>query len=399
MTTHMLSELTVQLDQLMEQYLKDSFMAGASFLIQKNGETLVSLQKGFADIQTGRPIMPDSLFHLYSMTKPIVAVAVMLLVERGQLDLFAPVSQYLEGFRNQRVILPGTDQTVPVKRECNIRDLLSMSSGLPYADQPDEAGMAAAKVFEEVDRRLYTDSPMSGLEIANALGQCPLSFHPGERWMYGTSADILGVIIEQITGVSLEEFLKEEIFLPLAMMDTSFDVPHEKQNRFVKSYLPSENGLTESPTNFLGIRYCSCGRPPFQSGGAGLISTIEDYGRFANMLNQMGTVNGQRILLPQTVRFLTQPGLNPAQQNSFWNAMPHLNGYSYGNLMRIQQYPGMSMFNSIPGEYGWAGWIGNLFANVPDQKLTLIYMMQKPGAGTSTLARKMFNLSYAYCLE
>lgn len=383
----------------MDRALSRNVMAGASFLVQMGGETLIQLQKGYADLETRRPVREDSLFHLYSLTKPIVAAAAMILMERGMLDLSAPVSRYLGGFKNQRVIVPGGG-TVPAKREVTIRDLLSMTSGLPYGDRPDRAGKAAAEVFEEIDRRLYGSHPMTTLEIADRLGQCPLSFQPGERWMYGTSADILGAVIERISGYSLAQFLREEIFKPLDMADTGFDIPKEKQHRFVKSYLPEESGsLKEHETNFLGVRYCTAGIPAFQSGGAGLISTMGDYARFASMLNNEGSLEGRRILLPQTVRFMLQPSLLPCQREIFNLEQNQLGGYSYGSLMRILLDPGMAVFNSVRGEYGWSGWIGNLFANVPGYRLTLLYMMQKPGAGTSETARELFNVSYAYCLS
>lgn len=367
-------------------------LAGCNLLVIRNGQETLYCEDGLADKEAGTPIRRDTIFRIYSMSKPVTAAAAMILLERGVIDLFDPVSKFLPGFRNQRVAQG--DELVPVHRDANIKDLLSMTSGLVYGGT-DRAGRETEAVFREIDERLLGDRPMSTLEIANRLGECALQFQPGQTWQYGTSADVLGAVIEAASGMRLGEFLKKELFAPLGMEDTGFWVPADKRHRLAKTYSNNAEGELELYAgNHLGIIHRMDRDPAFESGGAGLASTIDDYAKFANMLMNGGSWNGVRILRPRTVEFLITNTLTEEQQKGF-NTWHTQSGYSYGNLMRVMTDPGKAGGLGSLAEYGWDGWLGTYFCNSPKDQLTILLMMQKKDAGTTALTRKLRNLIFS----
>lgn len=376
--------LTEQLHGLLQQAVADGEVAGVNLLVIKNGREIVYTQAGFADQEAGMPFQRDTICRIYSMSKPVTAVAAMLLMERGMLDLGMPVSNIIPAFRELKVWENG--KKVPPRRGLLVKDLLSMTSGLSYPGM-DESGQEVARVFEEADQRLYGEDPMTTMELAEKLAGCGLAFHPGDKWMYGTSADVLGAVIEQISGIRYGEFLEKEIFRPLGMTDTGFYVPADKQHRLATVY---EQGLPMKPmvTNNLAICYTMHRDPAFHSGGAGLVSTLDDYSKLAQSL--LG--HGKQILKPETVRFMTNAKLMPWQQESLWRSWESMYGYSYGNLMRILTQPDMAMLNGWKGEYGWDGWLGTYFCNCQDHDVTVLMFCQRKDAGTMELTRKVRNV-------
>jgi CubicO group peptidase (beta-lactamase class C family) len=233
----------------------------------------------------------------------------------------------------------------------------------------------------------------------NRLGKGALAFQPGTSWQYGTSADVLGAIIEVVSGQRFGEFLKKEIFEPLGMKDTGFWLPVEKRNRLAKTYADDGKGELELYTgNHLGIVHQMDRDPAFESGGAGLVSTIDDYSKFAKMLMNKGNLDGIQILKPKTVNYLTTATLNAAQQKGF-DTWLTLCGHSYGNLMRVMTDCSKAGDLGSPLEYGWDGWLGAYFNNCPDEDLTILFMMQKTNAGTTTLTRKLRNIILSSCCE
>ncbi len=370
----------------MERSLENGEEAGLNLLAARNGEELCYAEAGFADIASGKPIRRDSIFRLYSMSKPITAAAVMILAERGMIDLMDGVDRYLPGFRNPRVI--GADGTVsPLPRAPWIMELLGMTSGLCYPDA-DPAGQAAARVFEEEHALIEDGGGMDTLTFMNRLGEQPLAFMPGTHWRYGTSADALGAVIEAVSGKRFGDFLREEIFEPLGMKDTGFWVPEEKRDRFVKAYRRTEHGLEEFRHLHLAVgRYDR--RPAFESGGAGLVSTPDDYLAFAAMLMNGGAWKGQRILGENTVRYMTTPQLAGNVRRDLWDS---LDGYSYGKLMRICTEPGACAHIAGQGEYGWDGWLGTYFINLPESGITMLLFQNTTDTGTASVTRKCRNI-------
>ncbi|WP_379139728.1 serine hydrolase domain-containing protein [Paenibacillus sp. sgz500992] len=386
------SNLTNQLKKTLKASIGNKEIAGANFMLIKNGDEVFYHEDGLADLESGRPITRDSIFRLYSMTKPITATSVMMLLERGDIDLFDPVSRYIPGFQNQQVEKNG--ELVPVSREVNIHDLLNMTSGLVYGGT-DKAGQQTDALFQELGSRLYSENAMSTMEFANCLGKVPLSFEPGTYWQYGTSADVLGAIVEAVSGMRYGQFLKKEIFEPLEMKDTGFWLPEGKRERLVKTYQDDgEGGLKLYAESHLGIGHQMDLDPAFESGGAGLVSTIDDYAKFTTMLMNQGSLKGVQLLKPRTVKYLTSAALTDWQQKGFdtWHT---LRGHSYGNQMRIMTDSGKAGFIGSQGEYGWDGWLGAYFSNSPQESLTILFMIQKKDAGTTTITRKLRNIVFS----
>ena len=290
-------------------------------------------------------------------------------------------------------LLEENGRLVPAEREVTVKDLLGMTSGLVYNGNPGPAGEYATEVFNQVDERLLTAQAMTTVEIAEALGRGPLKFHPGTSWLYGTSADVLGAVIEAASGMTFGAFLEKNLFGPLGMKDTGFFVPEEKKGRLAAAYRLDENGeLVRYEENHLGIINAMDRQPSFESGGAGLVSTIDDYARFAQMLLNEGELDGRRILQPATVRFMTAGQLDQVQRAAFVHNFSNMPGFSYGNLMRVMKDPGQSVTLNHVGEYGWDGWLGCYFANDPAAGMTMLFMMQKTDSGLTSVVRRMRNL-------
>lgn len=385
-------EMINNLRDTIHEYIDHQEIAGVSVLVQKEGEEVCFLAEGMRDIENKKKIERDTIYRLYSQTKPVTAVAVMKLVEQGKLDLCQPVSDFLPGFKDQKVLENG--QLRPVRKEAVLYDLMQMTAGSGYADAT-EVGILTGRLFEEVNARMYGENPISTIEFANAVGRLPLAFDPGSSWNYGVSADVLGAVVEIASGMRLGDFMKKEIFEPLGMEDTSFWVPEEKMSRLAKSYdvVEDKDGkhLIPYTGNEDGIQNRLKQKPAYEAGGAGLSSTLDDYMKFARMLLNGGTYRDKRILRSRTVQFLTSGRLLGHQQPVFEEKFGLL-GYSYGNLMRVCKDPDQSSMLTRAGEYGWDGWLGMYFANFPAEDMTILFGMQRKAAGFWPLTRKLRNI-------
>lgn len=384
-----------RLQQVMDASVAKGETPGCLLMVIRDGEEQVYLESGYADIEAKKPVSRDNIFRLYSMSKPITATAMMILVERGIVDLADPVSKYLPGFRNP-VVCTEDGKIEKAEREILMEDIMNMTSGLTYGGT-DETGRQTDALFQEVIHGLKEENggTISTVEFANRLGKVPLLYQPGQSWSYGTSADVVGAVIEVASGMRFGDFLKKEIFEPLGMNDTDFWVPAEKQDRLAKVYdcregQPSVRYLD----NNLGIQNDMAYRPAYEAGGAGLASTIDDYAKFAQMLLNGGTYNGVQILRPATVKFLGGHTLSAVQQAGFDNWIG-LEGFSYGNLMRVLVDPTRAVTLGSKGEFGWDGWLGCYMEVVPEQNMTFLMMTQKKDAGTYTLSRKIRNIIFS----
>lgn len=377
---------------VMQEITDKEYASGVSCLVIQHGEEQYYCETGYRDIAGGHKMTRDTIHRLYSMTKPITAAAVMLLLENGKIDLLDQVADYLPGFRNQYVIERGL--IVPVKQPMTIQHLLNMTSGLVYPGESNPAEVRCEKLVEEVKSKLLTDHAMTTVEIANRVGKLPLAFMPGTTWQYGLSADVLGAVVEVVSGMSFGEFLSKRIFGPLGMQDTAFYVPKDKQERLAKVYRSTEHGLIEETECHLGIQNKMELSSAYESGGAGLCSTIDDYAKFTQMLLGNGTYRGVRIMAPKTVEYMTTAHVTPAQQRGVetWESLA---GYTYGNLMRIMTDPGASAGLGSMGEYGWDGWLGTYMMNDPAHDLTLLIMHQRADSGTTAYTRKIRNILFA----
>lgn len=389
--------LEERVQQVMQQSVDKKEVAGLNLLVVKDGKEMLYAQCGDRDIDGGKPFLRDTIFRMYSMSKPITSAAVMILADRGVIDLQDSVASYIPEFAGQMVSENG--QRFQPARGITLRNLMNMTSGLVYPNMDSVAGRETDKLFREVDERLYTDHPMTTMEIAKALGKSDLAFAPGAHFNYGTSADVLGAVIEAATGILFGDFLKKEIWEPLGMQDTAFYVPADKQERLAKVYNSINGGIEEEKTRNLGINYAMDKRPAFESGGAGMVSTVDDYAKFARMLLNGGETDGKRILSKGAVHFMTNGKLLPWQQDDFERGWDGHTGCSYGNLMRVMERPGQSVGLASKGEYGWDGWLGPYFCNDPAHNMTILMGMQKIGGGTWSLTRKLRNLIFGAVLE
>lgn len=381
--------LESRIQLILNDGLLSQLYAGASVFAVKGGRELLYAQVGCLNKEEGTAIERDSIYRIFSMTKPITSAAAMLLIERGQLSLSAPVSDFLPGFLNQRYYADGTLH--PVKRPATIFDLFSMTSGLVYPGEEDFPATEMKKCFDDYESLNAADSPPSTFEMCNLIGQCPLAFSPGESWRYGTSADVLASIVEVVSGKSFRTFLQDEFFTPLNMRDTDFFVPAEKQSRLAMPYETQGGELVPYIGRHLSIGSGETKKPSFLSGGAGLASTIDDYMIFAQMLLNNGTYCGKRILSPQSVSYMRSPQLTPAQCVPFWD---YPAGYSYGRLMRIRINEGWGQSLCNVGEYGWGGWLGTHFVNDPKQHLSFLFMTQRKGTNTEHIVNRLRSAIY-----
>jgi CubicO group peptidase (beta-lactamase class C family) len=380
-----------RIQAICDEAVQSGYVAGVNVLAAVNGNEICYLQSGFSDLENKVPIGRDTIFRLYSMSKPVTSAAVMLLMERGCIDLADPVETYLPGFRGQKVWEDG--HLVPARRSVTIHDLLSMTSGLTYGGIGSDTEKEMTTLLDSCRRKLGTPEEVSTLDLANQVGALPLAFQPGEHFRYGFSADIAGAVVEAVSGMRFGDFLKKEIFDPLGMNDTGFSIAPEKVSRLSSTYLQTAPGkLVSDPTTHLDVPAVPIRRPAFESGGAGLLSTLPDFLKFGTMLLNGGALNGTRILREETVRFMTRAELLPGPQQDLERDWTGLTGYSYGNFLRVMKNPGQAVLFSTKGEYGWDGWLGPFFSNHPEEKITFLMGMSRENTGTGPLTRKVRNV-------
>ena len=386
------------------QFVLDDFVekkeaAGLNLLVYKNGCEAGYWQSGLADVENARPYNRDTIVRLYSMSKPVTAVAAMILMEEGKLDFADELFRYLPEFKNLKVSYEkGRNGKVkPASRPILIQDLLNMTSGYTYGawseDCPTGEHLTSDLIAElNKDEAEGGNNKITTREVARRLSEIPVSFEPGTDYNYGLSADILGAVIEAVSGKKLSNFMEERIFKPLGMNDTAFYVPQEKQNRLAKVYRAGGELFTSCN---LGIQDKMNHEPAFESGGAGLCSIIDDYMKFALMLTNGGVLNGRRILSENTVRYLSEARLMPRLQQCFDMKMPHLAGYTYCNLLRVAANPGSCNVITNKGEFGWDGWLGPYVSVDLKSKITIVMTMQRCDSGTTTAARRARNIIYS----
>lgn len=376
---------------VLEQAVENGDAAGANVLVIHNGKEAVYCGYGMRDMENSLPMERDTIFRLYSQTKPVTAAAAVTLMEQGRLNAGAWLSDYLPEYAEMYVSRDGV--RTPAKNHIKVSDLLNMTSGIPYPAEDSAGGKTSGKVFWETEQAMRTDSPITTREFARRMSEAELCYEPGERFMYGASADILGAVIEEVSGMSFRDYLRQTFFEPLGMQDTDFWVPREKSHRLAKVYDYTDSGLHELQTNHLALAYERDIIPAFQSGGAGLCSTLDDYAKFAGMLMNGGSYNGRRIMSHAGVRFLTHGGILPQQTAQLWEGWDWMRGYTYGNLMRVCVDESLTTLFSSRGEYGWDGWLGTFFSNEPSHGITLLFGTQQAGVGrTGSLVRRIKNI-------
>ncbi|MBQ8296407.1 MAG: beta-lactamase family protein [Ruminococcus sp.] len=368
------------IDKIIGDALNFGETVGSNCLLFKDGEEIYSGFFGYADRESKIPMKRDTIFRLFSLSKSITSAAAMILIDRGLLSPDDSVSRYFPEFSSLTYV--EDEKILPCPVDMKISHLLNMTSGIPYADNWGASVRGAAKLFDEIILGQKNGTELTTAEICRKAAGIPLLFKPGDSWYYGISADIIGGIVEVISGMKYGEFLRKNIFEPLGMNDTGFYVPSDKLNRFAALYSWQENGLGRDYNNYLGLTDYTKS-PAFESGGAGLVSTIEDYSKFARLLANKGEFNGVRLFSEKTFEFMTTPQLNSTQLSGMWD---RLKGYNYANFMRILVEPEYSQLKTVKGEFGWDGWTGTFFCADPANNIAVLYFTQISGAGTTKQA-------------
>jgi CubicO group peptidase (beta-lactamase class C family) len=354
---------------------------GAVVMIARNGKVVYNEAFGVRDPATGAPMQKDSIFRIYSMTKPITGVAVLMLMEEGKIRLTDPISKYLPALKNPKVMTETVDtqgrrvtSTVPASREITIQDLLRHTSGITYGAGTSAAEQAMTKAGIGLQLAGGDTKPLSARmtdqQLVDELGKLPLMFQPGTSWEYGRSIDVLLALVEVVSGQRADTFLAERIFKPLGMDDTFFNVPPDKLDRVAQPGPDPDTGETAKLTDVTQPRI-------FLGGGEGLLSTASDYMRFALMLAGNGESNGVRLLSRKSVELMTSDHLGPAlSQGPTFLPGP---GYGFGLTVAVRTQPGMAGYEGSVGEYNWGGAAGTAFWVDPKEKLVPIMMIQAPG--------------------
>ena len=339
---------------------------GVVLLVARHGGLVVHEALGLQDPQSDTPMAQDAIFRIYSMTKPITSLAVLQLAERGQLMLSDPVSKYLPAFAQLQVAqFDGDRMTVhPMRQQPTIHDLLRHTAGLTYAfldDGPLQRTYVKARLRGGT---FDTDG------FIRALTALPLAFQPGSTWEYSHATDVLGAVIEAVTGQRLGVFLEQSVFGPLGMVDTGFWTPPEKQHRLAE---PLASEIPNLPMPLLEPRK----PPPMDGGGSGLMSTAMDYARFLQCLLNGGEWGGQRIASPHTVRMMTHDHVGSIPQNiSQFGGQMLTPGIGFGLGFAVRMAEGLEDLPGSPGMYSWGGVCGTTFWVDPQQELVAILMSQ-----------------------
>ena len=338
-------------------------IAGAVILVARRGKIAFLEPFGRLDLKSGKPMPPDAIFRFYSMTKPITSVAALVLVEAGKLKLDEPVGNYLPELRDLRVHA-GKDQTIAAKRAVTIRDLMRHTSGFTYG-MPNGSPVDRLYIKNKIDEGTLPD-------MIRKLGTLPLQDQPGTRFNYSYSTDVLGRVVEVVSGEPLDKFFRDRILGPLDMHDTGFTIPDDKLDRFAAAYARGGKaglGVIDSPTT---SRYRK--QPRLFSGGGGLLSTARDYCRFCQMLLNGGQLDGTRILRPDTVAEMTSNQLPkealPVRLGGF--PVPS-HGFGLGVMVRLQ---GPSASALPDGEFSWSGAASTYFWVAPKPQLIVIILQQ-----------------------
>ena len=377
----MSSERLGRLDTVLNSYVEKDQIAGQVLLVLRNGRIVHSLANGMRDIGTGEPMTEDTIFRIASQTKAIVSTGIMILHERGQLDISHPLSRYIPEWENVQVAVPdenGSYDLEPAERPITLRHLLTHTGGMSYGTGP------ASKEWEDANFQGWyfaNKTETIGESIAR-MASLPLDAHPGTAWIYGYNTDILGAVIEKASGMDLNNFLQQEIFEPLDMSDSHFYLPESKRDRLAVVYQPKQGGGIEAIPAIDGMRsqgmYIDGPRISY-SGGAGLLSTAKDYARFLQMTLNGGELDGKRILSRKTIELMTTNHLGE---------LPFRSGQGFGLGFSIVTDLGERGTLGSVGEYGWGGAYHSTYWVDPLENLVVVYLTQIiPATGLDDYAK------------
>jgi len=385
------SERLGRIDDVTHAYVDKGKLPGVQVLVSRRGQLVHHDCYGWTDVEAETPVRDDTIYRIYSMTKPITSVALLMLYEQGLLLLEDPISRWLPSFAAPRVFVAGDATRFTSReaaREITVRDVLTHTSGLTYGFQHQHPVDAIYRTHGIGD---FTPSTRSLTEEMELLGTLPLQFDPGTRWCYSMSTDVCGALVEAISGSTLDDFFQREIFEPLGMVDTAFWVEgDERRERFTTNHL-FFGGTTSVMDRWDKSIYH---RPPAMlSGGGGLVSTMADYLRFVRMLEGGGAVDGVRLLSPRTVAFMASNhlpdgrDLNQMGQEGF--AETYMEGMGFGLGFSVNLSPQANTAIASVGEYGWGGAASTAFRIDPAEELSFVFLTQLLPSSTYPIRREL----------
>ena len=384
------SERLQRITAAVDQSIKDQQIAGAVTIIVRHGKVAWLKSQGMLDREAAKPMPEDAMFRICSMTKPITTVAVMMLYEEGKFELEDPISKYLPEFKSPKVLVKsasgGSPYTFPATREITIRDLLRHTSGLTYNWNQD-----LGKMYD--DANVATGIMQYDGTIADSvkrLAAQPLLFNPGERWEYSLGVDVLGRLVEVVSGMPLDEFLRKRVFEPIGMKDTYFYPPQEKLARLAAAYGIFDGKMTRFPDKPVvdGLLTYSADYPyngpkKLFSGGGGLVSTAADYAQFCQMILDSGMIHGKRLLSRKTVELMTHDQLGKIAPEQ---------GFGLGFGIDGTKAPLDEL--GTPGEFGWGGFFYTTFTIDPKEQMIVIFMAQLHPAGDVNIQNVVKTMAY-----
>ncbi len=382
-----------RLNKTLIDWVQKEWMPGCVALIIRDNKIAYYQASGYHDLATKKPLQKDAIFRIASQTKAITSVAIMMLFDEGKLLLDDPVSKYIPAFKKQSVLdkfnaADTTYTTVPAKKEITIRELLTHTSGLGYAQiGTREANAIYAK------HNLTAGIGVQGdklLDAMNRLAKLPLMHQPGEKWTYGLNCDLLGCLVEVISGISLDEFFRTRLFEPLGMKDSYFLVPAAKADRLINLYREDSTGKFVIPgNNMLNSTVVGSNYPlvpsTYYSGGAGLSSTIYDYAIFLQMLLNNGLYNGKRFLGRNTVRMMTMNQMGDVEYRG---------GDKFGLGFQVIMEKGSGRTPAQAGTFSWGGAFATSYWVDPKEKLVMLFYRQLMGSTHGDVVEKFRALAY-----
>ena len=384
-TVGMSTERLERLADVMDDYVDNGMLAGSVTLILKDGHIVYEQAEGMRDLEKGDPMETDDLFRIASQTKAIVSTAVLIMLEHGKLNIEEPVGKYLPEWMETTVAVASEDgyDVVPANRPIRIRDLLTHTAGLGWGTGP------AQEEWEEADMMFWylADRPEGIREIARQIAALPMDAQPGERFVYGLSIDVLGALVEEVSGQPLDVFLEEHLFQPLGMNDTHFFVPPAKSDRMAVVYGSTADGLvrlTNDDGHYHGQGHYLDGPRATFGGGAGLVSTARDYARFLQMVLNGGHLGSARILSPTTVDLMLSNHIGDIDLGAGRKM-----GLGFGLITDLGDWGKVG----AEGEFSWGGAYHSTYFASPKHDMVVVYMTQamisRPGVDDHSKIRSM----------
>jgi CubicO group peptidase (beta-lactamase class C family) len=389
-------------DHLRRRYLEPGKIAGCQVLVARHGQVAHFRSLGHADRERDRPMADDTIFRIFSMTKPITGVALLTLLEQGHLQLDDPVHRFLPELRDLKVRERGEDgehRLVDPKRPMSVRDVLMHASGFGYEALLGRA-LEGGGAIDTTSPAILRPSTLTLAGMVERLAERPLHFHPGTQWLYSVSTDVCSRLVEVVSGQSFDDYLDATIFGPLGMVDTGFHVPDDKIDRFAALYRRDRGKRLQLMEDPQDSRYRE--PPVMLSGGGGLVSTAADYLRFAQMLLNGGELDGVRVLGRKTVELMASnhlPGGVALSEVARGFGEVGFNGMGFGLTVAVNLGPVASGALGSAGSFTWGGMASTVFWIDPVEDLLAIFMVQFMPSGTFNFRTQLQNLVYAAIAE